>query len=232
MYAGEHRDAFPVGKYTGPYDLDGVKYPTPAGVYPFWPNFLAKYATKSKVGGGAISAPEQQTALRTIFWGCPAWEPYQTGTMMAQTGYGMNIYPTFSATHPAGDFPPSQEIAVIPGGSFMRRGKWASRSSERALVTDGRFWQAFSHQLPSTVFPPQSTINNSFTDTPGISPPTQTWVDVYRHGKYPRPHQTIPDAFSQLGGIVAYNILYCDGHVDKASTQEAAYRSIRMRFPG
>ena len=230
MYAAEYRDAFPVGKYTGPYNLDGVQYPTAAGVYAFWPNFLAKYVTKSKVGGGAMSPEEQALSTRTIFWGCTAWQPYETGTVMAQTGYGMNIYPTFSATYPSTDFPPPSELAVFPGAGFVRRGKWAIRGAERALIMDARFWQAFSHQLATTTFPPQSTINNSYTDTPGVQ--GQTWADVYRHGKCPRPHPTIPDAFSDSGGIVGFNILYADGHVEKATTQELAYRSIRMRFPG
>jgi prepilin-type processing-associated H-X9-DG protein len=34
------------------------------------------------------------------------------------------------------------------------------------------------------------------------------------------------------GGSVAFNILYCDGHVATATDRKEAYLSVRMKFPG
>ena len=54
-------------------------------------------------------------------------------------------------------------------------------------------------------------------------------LDIYRHGKYPtrQPDQT----FDPYGGAIAFNILYCDGHVTTSSDAKQAYLSMRQRFP-
>jgi prepilin-type N-terminal cleavage/methylation domain-containing protein/prepilin-type processing-associated H-X9-DG protein len=245
MYAGEYHDCFPVSEYKDTYSLGVTNYPynyTLNGqtfvIYPYWQDFVGRYLTKMKVGGAANTTAEQEQARRTVLWGCPSWDVYQNGSIMVHSGYGMNAFPTFTTEHLAatGDNdPPANEMAyystgsTVPSHGFFKRSRW-SQSSNRCLIADSRFWLVQSRGLSTTAFPPQSTINNINTWTPGVS--GQTMIDVYRHGKYPPLNSSIASAFSDKGGVVGYNILYADGHVERAITQEAAYRSTRMRFPG
>lgn len=59
-----------------------------------------------------------------------------------------------------------------------------------------------------------------------------TTLDWYRHGK-PSGVQVMGDGgyYKKDGGRVSYNILFVDGHVERAIPRETSYRSMRMRFP-
>ena len=247
MYAGEYHDSFPVAKYQDTYSLGTTNYPynytyngSTFAIYPFWQDFIAKYVTKMKIDGAATDA-EQQQARRTVLWGCPSWDPYFFGSTMVHTGYGMNAFPTFSTSHLAasGDNdPPAAETAIWnPGATppfpaskgFFRRSKWTDPAN-RCLIADSLFWLVQSRGPASAPpYPPQFSLANSQTWSTGVS--GQTMIDVYRHGKYPSLDATIPNTFSSKGGRVGYNIMYCDGHVERCVSQDVAYSSTRMRFP-
>jgi prepilin-type processing-associated H-X9-DG protein len=58
-------------------------------------------------------------------------------------------------------------------------------------------------------------------------------IDVYRHGKYPKIRVYGSSGFyNTVGGKVAFNVLYCDGHVNTESDRRLAYKVLRMKFPG
>lgn len=243
----------------GPYNVDGVDYPTstPTAGQAYWFTFLAKYATKAKMG--AASGTDSNAALqsrKTIFFGCPAWEGYMQGGVVAgdtnvvQPGYGMNPYPSFTARYPRlVTFPPEiqnattyqNEYAVhattdtFPG-NFLKAKTWTD-GSRRMLVADSKFWLAQADRPPTlTSYPPgvvaQPVLANSSANPASAHQfdTGTTVVDIYRHGTYPKS----PDGifFSPTGGKVAFNILYADGHVTTSNSAQEAYRSLRMRFPG
>ena len=59
---------------------------------------------------------------------------------------------------------------------------------------------------------------------------TETTMCIYRHGANPKPIDS--DTFGVGSGRVAFNILYCDGHVTTCVHGSDAYRAVRMKFPG
>ncbi len=263
MYELDNKGYWPVARLNGwttalPYNVDGVDYPTttPAGGQAYWFTFLQKYATKTKVGA-AIGTDTNAAALsrKTIFFGCPSWEGYMNGgvtvgdTNTVQPGYGMNPYPSFTASYPkTAIFPPEpgtastylNEYAVHAPtdtypGNFLKAKAW-TRGTERMLLADSKFWLAESDKAPTLAsYPPcvvaQPVIANS-TANPATAHEFDsgtTVIDIYRHGSYPRSNGIF---FSTSGGKISYNILYCDGHVSNATDGREAYRSARMKFPG
>ena len=257
MYELEHKGYWPVaringlktGSNTNPYSIDGVNYGAGGVGQGYYFNFLAKYATKGKMGNAiATDATAASLATRTIFYGCPAWTGYyQDGftsvgdVNLVQPGYGMNIFPTFKSNYPATEFPPSiagnrpKEVAVIDPvneptftGNFLRATRWTN-PGERMLLADSRFWLAQSSRPPGIgPWPPSVTaqplVLNANSTLGGV-----TMVDIFRHGK---PPPVEGNAFSIRGGKVGYNVLYADGHVASQSDGKEAYRSQRMKFPG
>lgn len=221
----------------------------------YWFDFLAKFATKNKVGNAAGgSGITAQDAYKTVFYGCPAFQAYTNTsgtTNVLQPGYGMNPYPTITPSYPKviqGAYPPFEvknrpyEYAVMdtansPTGSFLKAKLW-TKPSERMLVTDSRFWITVTGRAPvASNYPPcvvpQPVLLNDTAGT-GLgdvfsSSPTQTLVDIYRHGAYPKRNG---DNFETSGGKISYNILYADGHVATSVDARDSYRSFRMKFPG
>lgn len=259
QYELDHKGFWPVARVNGirpnaPYNIDGFNHNTT--VQGYWFNFLAKYATKNRVGNamGANNASEASQARRTVFYGCPAWDGYRNAPTSGdintvQPGYGMNPYPTFSASYPAPgiSYPPSltanrpKEYAIFdvndsPRGNFLKATTW-TRPAERMLVAESRFWVAVSNRAPNLAsYPPAIVAQPRLTnDAAGIgnafdSGGNQTLVDIYRHGAYP--NRLIGTNFDPRGGRISYNILYCDGHVQSFTDAREAYRSQRMKFPG
>src|SRR5439155_14812256 len=81
MYAQENKQYFPVAKTKSDYrltfnsvpnyDYNGIQY---------WPAFLGKYVSRAKQGYGAGQGTASQSGYslaNNIFWGCPAFDPYQ-----------------------------------------------------------------------------------------------------------------------------------------------------------
>lgn len=251
MYAMDNKGWFPAAQiqpptsnYGATYEVNGIVYPN-SGVGAYWFNFLAKYVTKTKVGVESLNANDtNQQMQRSLIWACPSWDGYITGSVggggysRVQTGYGMNGWPTFRPDYPTTtNFPPTKESSSCIGTSgaqgFIKQVVWTRNGAERMLVSDSRFWLAESNPPPTSgPYPPsivaQPLLSNSTTYT---STAGQTMVDLFRHGKYPGAN-TAKGEFYTTGGKIAYNVLYCDGHVSTANTGDIAYRSIRMKFPG
>jgi prepilin-type N-terminal cleavage/methylation domain-containing protein/prepilin-type processing-associated H-X9-DG protein len=259
MYAIENKGWYPVAQISPPvysfntYQVNDIVYPN-SGVGAYWFNFLAKYVTKGKVGVESTNA--QDTSLQrgtSIFWNCPAWDGYITGSAggggynRVQTGYGMNGWPTFREFYPT----PPQAFPVPPAAQDYKEGvfvyrngstdtgwwrkqiEWTRGGANRLLLADSRFWLAESNPPPTqATYPPavvpQPAYSSSITYTAGVA--GQTTIDIYRHGKYPS--RMANNTLDPWGGKIAFNVLYCDGHVATALHGEDAYRSTRMKFPG
>jgi prepilin-type N-terminal cleavage/methylation domain-containing protein/prepilin-type processing-associated H-X9-DG protein len=250
FYAQDHKGYWPPTRMSiasgSTYNLYDNTWPI-SGTSPYYYDFVAKYLTKKKVSVTSGTAEDAADARQSVIWGCPSWEGYASTTIggvnRAQTGIGMNGWPTFTPENPpvggAANFPtPTSETTGfvtwtngrVTAGTWQPAVRWGKQGANRMLLSDSRFWLAESNPAPANgQFPPQPNINNIDTYTSGIS--GQTTVDVYRHGKYPG-QGPAPRTFAATGGKVAYNILYCDGHVSGQNDQKAAYESIRQRFPG
>jgi len=242
-----YKVTYPTGANTS-YNIDGVNYPTPQGAA-YWFTFLAKYATKAKLGtASGTNAGDALYSRQTIFFGCPAWAGYQRGGVVAgdtnvvQVGFGMNPYPAFSdrSTYGSTPTPDSLNCEIDPPnsilGRFLKAKAW-SRPAERMLVADCKFWRASSYVPPAAgPWPPavvaQPVLSNSLSDpATGVQFNAGTSViDIYRHGKYPRVVNNY--FFDPRGGKISFNVLYCDGHVSTATDGKEAYKSLRMKFPG
>jgi prepilin-type processing-associated H-X9-DG protein len=242
LYGNEQKGWWPVAKYTPDttYDLEGFAYDSAHPIY--WFNFVAKYVNQAAVGAAIQNGVEADAAHKGVLWGCPAWQKYVDVPSELQPGYGMNGWPTFTVDFPSSGvaFPPVvnnvvDNVIVAAGttgtGHFFRQTQWTN-AAERCLVADSRFWLSEADKVPAALsYPPavvpQSDIRNANTYTPGIV--GQTLIDIYRHGSYPsdQPNQT----FDPNGGSIAFNILYCDGHVTTSHEAKAAYLALRQHFP-
>jgi prepilin-type N-terminal cleavage/methylation domain-containing protein/prepilin-type processing-associated H-X9-DG protein len=250
LYAIDSKGWYPVSQIVPPipqdklptYELNGIVYPN-SGVGAYWFNFLAKYVTKTKTGVESTNGSDTQDQRnRNLFWACPQWEGYVTGSTAGggysrvQTGYGMNAWPTFRPDYPptGQNFPPAKESSFYTSaqGKFHKQIVWTRNGgANRLLIADSRFWLAESNPPPAAgPYPPavvaQPLLSNSqtYSNVPG-----QTMIDLYRHGKYPG---TSNGNFDPWGGKIAFNVLYCDGHVATATRGDEAYKAIRMKFPG
>ncbi|MCS7033218.1 MAG: prepilin-type N-terminal cleavage/methylation domain-containing protein [Phycisphaerae bacterium] len=251
------------------YNLDATQYPvtSPSGelVYAYWFNFIQKYVTRGPVG---VDANEAATATdarrRTIIWGCPEFEGLFTATTgdgynRVQTGYGMNIWPTFTARHPSGSvrFPPASERAHIENwpsiagspqvGTWPMQKTFLRNGAERILLADSRWWALEADLLSTSGGSPnypaiEWQIGSSPSYPAGIPPAVsgtgRTSIDLYRHGTPP----PLTGTYNAIGGgpmdgrsrsaRVSYNVLWADGHVSTETDRKNAYQGLRMRFPG
>ena len=138
------------------YNVNGTDYPN-SNVGAYWYNFLEKYVTKTKNGVEAQNAGETQDArTKSIFWGCPAWDGYQStsvagGINIVQTGYGMTMWPTFTPSLPPAGVkypsPNSQNTNYIEHwgetsvtGQFFKEVVYGRMGAQRCLVADSRSW--------------------------------------------------------------------------------------------
>jgi prepilin-type N-terminal cleavage/methylation domain-containing protein/prepilin-type processing-associated H-X9-DG protein len=245
MYAMENRGWYPVGQIQTAagkvYNIDGVDYPA-AGSYAYWFHFLAKYVTKTKLGTASATAIEAADARKTIFWGCPSWDGYVSGALggvnRVQVGYGMNIWPTFTEGYNPPTAAPASERAFIQNwgapsgvvGAFIKQKVYTRAGSQRCLVADSLYWEVESQAVPANgVLAGQADLSNTTAAGNAAFGAANTLADAYRHGKYPAKAGVI---YRPEGGKVAFNILYCDGHVATASDRTEAYRSTRMKLLG
>jgi prepilin-type processing-associated H-X9-DG protein len=219
------------------YTIDDTKYPDAGGNAGYWYTFLTKYATKAKLGTTSTNANEAAGARQTIFWGCTEWQGYYStaigGVNRTQLGYGMNVYPLFTESNPGlgGGVAPKSAATMSQGdgnsGGFFKAKFW-THPTQRALIADCNFWLDDCIAAPASgIMPGQKML---FNNNPILPYAGSTLVDTYRHGKYPGPSGD-GITYSATGGKVAYNILYCDGHVSTVPERTEAIRSLRMRYP-
>jgi prepilin-type N-terminal cleavage/methylation domain-containing protein/prepilin-type processing-associated H-X9-DG protein len=233
LYAIDYKGYWPVSSVE---NYDGL---TPA----YWQNLISKFVTRGKVGTSSSTDTEAENARRSIIWGCPTFDGYFTGTIgglnRVQTGYGMNSEPKMRADYPAPGNP-SQSGSTTATGPMEKAlirtysmGRWMkqtefTRPSSRALIGDCRFWSLEALNPVGGVIPGQEIVSTT-TYSAGVS--GQTTFDFYRHGRTPG-QMSGTTQYAPTGGMVAFNILYCDGHVVTENDRKQAYLSIRQKFPG
>ena len=111
MYAMDNRGWYPPSQIQVKsgyfYNVDGVDYNDNQGLGAYWFTFLAKYVTKAKMGTASGNDIEAAQAKKSIFWGCPNWDGYNSNPGIGQTdfnrvqlGYGMTWWPLWTANYP------------------------------------------------------------------------------------------------------------------------------------
>jgi prepilin-type N-terminal cleavage/methylation domain-containing protein/prepilin-type processing-associated H-X9-DG protein len=238
--------------YGAPTDVPGLQTKDAA----WWMCFLAPYMSKQSNGGaGDLNILNAAAARSTCFW-CPgwpgtiedraAWQAYGEFNH-ERTGYSMNYMLSFGPGNPAGNTPPGGEShppstewanaglkpAGLDNGPDPTLGKWwrmsqITRPGDRCLMGDAYHLFLMAPYAPTSPLPGQQKLPTGNAD-PGISIPGQCTFDWYRHGTYPK---LAGAQFDPKGGSVAYNILFCDGHVNKAVDRIDGYKAIRLRYPG
>jgi prepilin-type N-terminal cleavage/methylation domain-containing protein/prepilin-type processing-associated H-X9-DG protein len=254
MYAMENRGYYPPSQLVPAagtiYSLEGVDFPTSSGAGAYWFNFLAKYVTQVSLGEAIAGGPaDAAEARRTVFWGCPNWDnerfaPDAEKSHYALGGYGMTYWSHVTLEHPAlpsERYPPAKLTNYIVGwhpdlpeqqwqrGRFVKQKEYARHGAQRALVADSQTWALNALPGPAdNILPKQMSL--PVTGEFDYNGENQTYADLFRHGGYPPVING--QLFSNRGGKVAYNILYCDGHVATTTDWREVYRAVRMRFPG
>jgi prepilin-type N-terminal cleavage/methylation domain-containing protein/prepilin-type processing-associated H-X9-DG protein len=121
-------------------------------------------------------------------------------------------------------------------GRWYKMHQYEIHGSERALVADTIFWllEALPAPFPPTSIPGQNAQYNQVgNNTLTFNAKGQMLYDVYRHGKKSAIVGTGNTQVYRIpGGKVAYNVLFCDGHVATLIDYESGYRAARMRYPG
>ena len=258
MYAMDNKGYWPPCRLAAAYNIDGFNYSTTSPAY--WQNFLAKYATKLRVGTaiGNNKAQDAASARNTIFWGCPSFDGYIVGGGVTTTnvgsnagpintlycGYGMNLDPHYPNAPQSGSpqytFEGASEAADRAfdpkpwgNGSWFKAKEW-TRPAERGLIADGRAYSLDARQPPQSGTLPDSVypqhVDNMLSLWSASYSASQTTIFIYRHGSFPKAIDS--ETFGTGGGRISFNVLYCDGHVATCIHGSDAYRAIRMKFPG
>ena len=211
----------------------------------FWWDFITKYIARDKKLGTASGTDSQAAAdaQKSIVWGCPSWGGNITGTAgdlhRQQPGYGMTFEPKMTPSWPG-----HMGLTSLPAGSaaknrvrngnvtsgrYFKQTEWTSPST-RMLLADSKFYMVEQLRLDTGAeFPGQEAKMGAAYSSPALF--GQAYYDWHRHGTTP-PVQPGTTRFAAKGGKVAFNILYCDGHVTTALSKEEGYRAVRQRFPG
>jgi prepilin-type N-terminal cleavage/methylation domain-containing protein/prepilin-type processing-associated H-X9-DG protein len=238
FYAQDNKGFYPVVKW----DLPDGQYPIPGTNITalYWGDMIGKYIGKSSHNSANISDTFQfAEARKTVLWGCPAWEGINGGAAynnptdgisVYETGYTMNTFPTYQPNFPAvlaAQVPQSQWAIISPrengyNGTWHKQSAW-NKPAQRALVYDSYFWLGLFYQssLPTNIRP--QYVGRIADFNPGGS-----CIDRYRHGKYPG---VAPpgNVFDKNGGRVAFNVVFCDCHVESLKSIADGYKAIRMR---
>jgi prepilin-type N-terminal cleavage/methylation domain-containing protein/prepilin-type processing-associated H-X9-DG protein len=246
MYSKENRDKYPVLKWEN-YALPG---PSEARSL-YWQDFLMPYTARNSANlKDQLNSSTDATKLRNIdafrksvFWSCPEWTGSYgasagwsaDGISIFETGYGYNWMPQLGPKSLLADANQSNSAWDAEGAPGTKSGqcynfqKWAPYA-QRCLVTEGTFWKM--RVLPTAL--PTGPVQAQPVGRQDVGGNGGTNTDRYRHGKYPPtvagPSYLVFDDTNPRG-IIKFNILYADGHVDLATSMKQLYRAFILRDP-
>ncbi|MEA2735700.1 MAG: hypothetical protein QOE14_2151 [Humisphaera sp.] len=236
LYAHDNKGFYPVARWQMP---PGASFePGISNLY--WSDFIAPYVTKhARFNKWLTLNPDGfAAARRTVVWGCRSWDGIYSptpsfnvdGISVYDSGYSMNIYPTYDIDRPSNpvqSVPISEWAILAPSsghdGQFLRQTRW-TRPSERALIVESNLWLLGFNLVAKAGDPvaPQQVVRGLSQVAGGNN------IDRYRHGRRPRVEG---DFYAATGGQVAFNVAFADGHVETLRSAAAGYRAIRMREP-
>jgi prepilin-type N-terminal cleavage/methylation domain-containing protein len=253
FYSIDNRNYYPACNINGaPYEFEGDTYPKtlPGGTRTYgiyWFNFINKYVTKTKLGVQTGSVANSADARKSIIWGCNQFDGYATtglGTAAdlnpVQPGYGMNPTPFWqtdggTATPNALDNGPATAATIAAGKGFIKATAWGKMGAQRCLLMDSALYQTNANKPTANLGLFAGDQNVTVDDSAANA---ATAASIWRHGKHPSRGMTVSNYANNCwyptgnDGKVAWNILYCDGHVNTESDAKLAYSTVRMKFPG
>jgi len=246
MYAGDHKNTFPVARQDLP-EVNGVPQNTapPLGLNWYWQDMLYLYLNRNAqpMNSGTAWTPTQLDAWRKSVMWCPTWEAdHQNIDLNSaynerfKTGYAFNPQLGYRPEYPTtGNLPASKvaarSIAVWTSGPgrYYKKNEISSQP-DRMLIADANCWVIGLNVTDAAGnLAGQSVGTAGYANMEDGASPTGAFnVDRYRHGKYPG--QT-SGRYNTKGGMVAYNVLYADGHSSTLNSIQDGYKAIRMRYP-
>ena len=178
-------------------------------------------------------------------WNC--WPEYtasypDAGVVMGDTYFTPNTAPNaksiINCLHGTDNTAYKQDWNVLTEGKWYKMQQY-TQAGDRALAADAQFWSLESNAVPASgAIGGQKFFEAGSTwYTPNTI--AQSTADCYRHGRLPRQAGSATGSlggatgyYDTVGGKVAYNVLFCDGHVAAMTDRESVFRATRMRFPG
>ena len=241
LYAVDNQGYWPVPKHgpgaAGDPAIMVGSMTAPGDAY--WWDFITKYiARDKKLGTASTNHQDAADSQKSIVWGCPSWGGNITGTLgdlhRQQPGYGMSFEPKMTPSWPGhmgltSSLRDRARTGTALQGKYWKQTAWTSPAT-RMLLADSKFYIVEQLRLDTGAeFPGQEARMGVVYSSPALF--GQSYYDWHRHGNTP-PVLPGTTRFAPKGGKVAFNILYCDGHVSTALSKEEGYRAIRQRFPG
>lgn len=240
LYANEFKDAWPVVRQDLPDN--GTNPLNQRNLY--WNDVVGPYLTKGKQNFQVTNGLEAEAMRRSVMWGCPNWVTWRgtgstffDGESIVNNGYSMNYLPTADHDNPRNGFalPPLTERAmrVDPSVGAFGVGKYYKRTqytkpAERILVVEASLWYlSLTGNATSAVI--KKVPNQPATLAGSTNDAGNSWIDRYRHGKYPAP---VNGNFVYDPGKsrIRFNALYCDGSVRTLTDYWEAYKGITMKL--
>jgi len=180
-------------------------------------------------------------------WNC--WPEYTAsfpaaGVCIGETYFTPNSDPNATSAginclHGTDNTTYKQDWNVITAGRWYKFRQY-TQSAERALAGDANLWTLEATATnPSGLIVGQKFFEAANTWYEPHNLTGQYTADCYRHGRLPNigggaagSSGSSTGFYSPNGGKVAYNILFCDGHVSTLTDRESLMRCTRMRYPG
>ncbi|MCS7033219.1 MAG: type II secretion system GspH family protein [Phycisphaerae bacterium] len=235
LYAADNAGWWPVVRHQADlsFPTNNVRLRSNPPRNDYWYMFLLRYFSKipySNVAGARLG-----DYVNTPLWGCPEVDKtdLQTSNSSADfdSGYGMGNYAAFRkdqaiwATRNSGTW-----SAMIQGPTNAVEGRYYKQEdytnpATRGIIADSKSWFLEVIWLSATSNPviPAQTLGRV-----GYNSASGNQFDRYRHGKYPPAAGSV---YSRVGGRVAFNMLFCDGHVETLTDVAQGYRAMRQRWP-
>ncbi|MEO6436272.1 MAG: type II secretion system protein [Tepidisphaeraceae bacterium] len=231
FYAGDNKGYWPVVRH----EADAAFPPSSPSLRSvparndYWYQFLFKYFTKKQYTN--LAGQRLNDFMKTPLWGCPQVEKSDadatTSTADFNSGYGMAPYASYTETRwfgansaPAGIVKGSHWAMISSSsggleGRYFKQTEW-TRPALRGIIADSRSWFMETRAIAVGGQPTPQV-----KGTMGYDGAASDQFDRYRHG-----------AGNRGKKIVAFNMLFCDGHVATLRDITDGYRAIRMKFPG